>query len=115
MIVYGRNHAPDDIEATTSEITKGRCAAIAVPNDGTEQLVIVIEVKKRGESDGDAMQKFAVVKREVASAISTSHGLGVADLVLVTPRFDSITTSGKVRRQSCVDLYQGDRFARLDA
>ena len=115
LIVYGRNHAPDDIEATTSEITKGRCAAIAVPNDGTEQLVIVIEVKKRGESDGDAMQKFAVVKREVTSAISTSHGLGVADLVLVTPGSIPITTSGKVRRQSCVDLYQRNEFARLDA
>ena len=50
LIVYGRNHSPDDIEATIQEITGGRCAAIAVPDEGTEKLVVIIEVKKRGES-----------------------------------------------------------------
>ena len=29
LIVYGRNHSPDDIEATIQEITQGRCVAIA--------------------------------------------------------------------------------------
>ena len=33
LIVYGRNHSPDDIEATIQEITRGRCAAIAVPDE----------------------------------------------------------------------------------
>ena len=33
LIVYGRNHSPDDIEATIQEITRGRCVAIAVPDD----------------------------------------------------------------------------------
>ena len=33
LIVYGRNHSPDDIEATIQEITRGRCAAISVPDD----------------------------------------------------------------------------------
>ena len=31
LIVDGRNHYPDDIEATIQEITGGRVAAIAVP------------------------------------------------------------------------------------
>ena len=31
LIVYGRNHSPDDIEATIQEINRGRCVAIAVP------------------------------------------------------------------------------------
>lgn len=115
LIVYGRNHAPDDIEATISEITKGRAAAIAVPDDGTEQLVVVMEVRKRGDSDEDAMDKLALVKREVTSAISNSHGLAVADLVLVPPGSIPVTTSGKVRRSSCVEEYQRNRFARLDA
>ena len=34
LIVYGRNHSPDDIEATIQEITAGRCVAIAVPDIG---------------------------------------------------------------------------------
>ena len=52
------------------------------------------------------MDKLAVVKREVTSAISNSHGLGVADLVLVTPGSIPITTSGKVRRAACVEQYR---------
>ena len=115
LIVYGRNHSPDDIEATIQEITGGRVAAIAVPDEGMEQLVVVIEVKKRGDSDEDAMHKFAVVKREVTSAISNSHGLGVADLVLVAPGSIPITTSGKIKRSACVEQYQRNQFARLDA
>ena len=57
LIVYGRNHSPDDIEATIQEITRGRCAAIAVPDAHTEQLVVIIEVKKRGDSDEEVMQQ----------------------------------------------------------
>jgi long-chain fatty acid adenylyltransferase FadD28 len=115
LIVYGRNHSPDDIEATIQEITRGRCAAIAVPDAHTEQLVVIIEVKKRGDSDEEVMQKFGVIKRDVTSAISNSHGLGVADLVVVAPGSIPITTSGKVRRAACVEQYRQDQFARLDA
>jgi len=115
LIVYGRNHSPDDIEATSQEITGGRVAAIAVPDEGVEQLVVIIEVKKPGDSDEDVMHRFTVVKREVTSAISNSHGLGVADLVLVPPGSIPITTSGKVRRAACVEQYRHGQFARLDA
>lgn len=115
LIIYGRNHSPDDIEATIQEISGGRVAVIAVPGDGMEQLVVVLEVKKRGDSDEDVRQKFAVVKRQVTSAISNSHGLSVADLVLVAPGSIPITTSGKVKRSACVELYQRNEFARLDA
>lgn len=115
LIVYGRNHSPDDIEATSQAITGGRVAAIAVPDEGSEQLVVIVEVKKRGASDQEVTDKFAVVKREVTSAISNSHGLGVADLVLVPPGSIPITTSGKVRRAACVDQYRHGQFVRLDA
>jgi fatty acid CoA ligase FadD28 len=69
----------------------------------------------RGDSDEDAMGKLGVVKREVTSAISTSHGLSVADLVLVSPGSIPITTSGKIRRAECVQLYRDDEFTRMDA
>jgi long-chain fatty acid adenylyltransferase FadD28 len=115
LIVYGRNHSPDDIEATVQEITRGRCVAIAVPDAHTEQLVVIIEVKKRGESDEEVADKLTVVKRDVTSAISNSHGLGVADLVVVAPGSIPITTSGKVRRAACVEQYRQDQFARVDA
>jgi long-chain fatty acid adenylyltransferase FadD28 len=116
LIVYGRNHSPDDIEATIQEITRGRCAAIAVPDGrSTEKLVAIIELKKkRSDFNEDLTDSLDVVKREVTSAISTSHGLSVADLVLVHPGSIPITTSGKVRRAECVRLYREDEFTRLD-
>jgi acyl-CoA synthetase (AMP-forming)/AMP-acid ligase II len=115
LIVYGRNHSPDDIEATIQEVTAGRCAAIAIPDKGIEKLVAIIELKKRGDSDEDVADRLRLVKREVRSAISKSHGLNVADLVLVSPGSIPITTSGKIRRSQCVELYRQDEFTRLDA
>lgn len=115
LIVYGRNHSPDDIEATIQQISPGRCAAIAVPQDGAEKLVAIIELKKKDESDEEAAERLGLVKREVTSAISKSHGLSVADLVLVSPGSIPITTSGKIRRAQCVELYRRKEFTRLDA
>ena len=75
LVVYGRNHYPDDIEATIQEITRGRAAAIAVPDGHTEKLVAIVELKKRGDSAEEVADKLGAVKREVTSAISRSHGL----------------------------------------
>jgi long chain fatty acid CoA FadD26 len=114
LIVDGRNHYPDDIEATTQEITGGRVAAISVPNDRTERLVVIAEMKNRGKSEEEALDRLRAVKQKVTSEISRSHGLRVADLVLVPSGSIPITTSGKIRRSSCIEFYQQDEFARLD-
>ncbi len=114
LIVDGRNHYPDDIEATVQEITGGRVAAISIPDERTERLVAIAEVKKRG-SEEEARQRLQTVKREVTSAISKSHSVRVADLVLVAPGSIPITTSGKVRRSACVERYRQDEFSRLEA
>ena len=114
LIVDGRNHYPDDIEATIQEITGGRVAAISIRNVRPEQLVAISELKKRGDSHEDALHKLRTVKQEVASAISKSHGVRFADLVLVPPGSIPITTSGKIRRSVCVERYRQDEFTRLD-
>jgi long-chain fatty acid adenylase/transferase FadD26 len=115
LIVDGRNHYPDDIEATTQEISGGRVAAISIPDDRTERLVVIAEMKNRGSSDEEMQQKLRTVRQQVTSAISKSHGLRVADLVLVPPGSIPITTSGKIRRSSCVEVYRQDEFSRLDS
>ncbi len=114
LVIDGSNHYPDDIEATIQGITGGRAVAISVPDDCTERLVAIVELKKRGHTDEEAMDKLRVVKREVNSAISKSHRLRVADLVLVAPGSIPITTSGKVRRSACVTHYLQREFTRLD-
>ena len=47
-IVDGRNHYPDDIEATIQEITEGRVAALSVPDERTEQLVAIVGAQEAG-------------------------------------------------------------------
>jgi fatty acid CoA ligase FadD21 len=116
LIIRGRNHYPEDIEATVQGIAQGRVAAISVPVDSTEQLVTVIEVKKkRGEAGEDLRHRLSGVRSDVTSAISNAHGLNVGDVVLVPAGSIPITTSGKIRRAACVEQYRQDQFARLDA
>jgi fatty acid CoA ligase FadD21 len=115
LIIRGRNHYPEDIEATVHQITGGRVAAISVPVNSTEKLVTVIEIKKQGDSTVEAVHWLSGVKSEVTSAISNAHGLNVGDLVLVPPGSIPTTTSGKVRRAACAEQYRQDEFARLDA
>jgi fatty acid CoA ligase FadD21 len=114
LIIRGRNHYPEDIEATVQETTRGRVAAISVPLDNTEKLVIVIELKKRGDSAEEATRWLSGIKSDVISAISNAHGVHVEDVVLVPPGSLPTTTSGKIRRSACVELYNRHQFARLD-
>ncbi|MFV3875764.1 4-hydroxyphenylalkanoate adenylyltransferase FadD29 [Mycobacterium tuberculosis] len=115
LVVDGANHYPEDIEATIQEITGGRVVAIAVPDDRTEKLVTIIELMKRGRTDEEEKNRLRTVKLEVASAISRSHRLRVADVVMVAPGSIPVTTSGKVRRSASVERYLHHEFSRLDA
>lgn len=115
LIIRGRNHYPEDIEATVQEITRGRVAAISVPLHSTEKLVTVIELKKSPDLNGDAIHWLSEIKSDVTSAISNAHGLNVGDLVLVSPGSIPTTTSGKIRRAACIEAYRQDQFVRLDA
>jgi acyl-CoA synthetase (AMP-forming)/AMP-acid ligase II len=113
LIVDGCNHYPDDIEATIQEITGGRVAAIGVEDGTTEKMVAIIELKARGSADENA-QRLHSVKHEVATAVWKWHNLRVGDLVLVSPGSIPITTSGKIRRSSCAELYRNGEFQQLD-
>src|SRR6201996_1802277 len=101
LIVDGRNHYPDDIEATTQEISGGRVAAISIPEAETERLGVIVEMKNRRDSAEEMAHKLHRVRQQVTSAVFKSHGLKVSDLVLVPQGSIPITTSGKVRRSSC--------------
>jgi long-chain fatty acid adenylyltransferase FadD28 len=113
LIVYGRNHSPDDLEATIQSVAPGRCAAISVPDEDTEKLVAILEFKNRAAVEG--RDGLDLVKRKVTSAVSSVHGVSIADLVVVSPGSIPITTSGKVKRAACIERYRQNEFARLDS
>ncbi len=108
LIVDGRNHYPDDIEATVSTLTGGRVAAISVPDATGEQLVVVAEIRN---NDSDFLRDL---KPQVSAVISKAHGVRVADLVLVGSSSIPVTTSGKVRRSASKERYRSGGFSRLD-
>ena len=110
LIVDGRNHYPDDIEGTVAEFTGGRVAAISVPDDASERLVVIAELKKHIDPS-----QLESVKQQVTAAISMTHSVRLSDFVLVPPGSLPLTTSGKVRRAMSADLYRDDAFHRLDA
>lgn len=108
LIVDGRNHYPDDIEATVSKFTGGRVAAISVADDTAERLVVIAELRTK---DPEAVGNL---KQEVTAAISKVHGVRVADLVLVGGSSIPVTTSGKVRRKASAELYRSGQLRRLE-
>lgn len=115
LIIRGRNHYPEDIEATVSEISRGRVAAISVTAAETEKLVLIVEYKKprsAGE-DADLAELLESFRNDVTAAIATAHGVNASDFVMVAPGSIPTTTSGKIRRAACGDLYLGQQFTRL--
>ena len=116
LIIRGRNHYPEDIEATVQEITGGRVAAISVPREQHREAGHRHRTQEAGRShDETRCSWLSGVKSDVTSAISNAHGLNIGELVLVPPGSIPTTTSGKIRRAACIEQYRQDKFTRLDA
>lgn len=109
LIIDGRNHYPDDIEGTVQDFTGGRVAAISIPADASEKLVVIAELKKKIDA-----ALLDSMREQVVAAVSKAHSVRLDDLVVVGPGSLPLTTSGKVRRAACVELYQSNGFSRLD-
>ena len=102
IIIRGRNHYPQDIELTAqrAHVATDLGAAFSVPGAGEEQLVLVIQLKRehrRSNSDE--------VLRSVRAAIVDEHELDPNNLVLIRPVSLPVTSSGKVQRQRCRELF----------
>ncbi|RNL84533.1 fatty acyl-AMP ligase [Halostreptopolyspora alba] len=102
IIADGRNHYPQDIEATVAathpQFRDGRVAAFAVPGDDGERLVVMAET---GASGPDTEQLTRLVRQE----ISREHGLHLHELVLVSRGKVKRTSSGKIARSACRDAH----------
>ncbi|RLN92435.1 hypothetical protein BBJ28_00016797 [Nothophytophthora sp. Chile5] len=102
VIIRGRNHYPQDMEATAEtheELRPGCCAAFSFVNgdghDGDEKLALVAELRD------PAMTSKASLCGKIRSAIAREHGVKVTLVVLLAPRSIPKTTSGKISRSRC--------------
>jgi fatty-acyl-CoA synthase len=106
IIIAGRNHAPQAIEASVESLGPrftGRTAAFGIPGPDTEQLVVVVEVPAYD----------AALPRLVRERVTSELGLACKDVVLI-PRGDlPRTSSGKLQRSRLRDAYLRGELARM--
>lgn len=105
IIIRGRNHYPQDIELTTEQshpsLRPGCSAAFAVEVEGTEQLVVVQEIDERYPD----LQPEAVAQ-SIRERIANAHDIQPHTIVLIKARSIPKTSSGKIQRYACRDMYQ---------
>jgi acyl-CoA synthetase (AMP-forming)/AMP-acid ligase II len=100
IIVRGTNHAPADIESTVASCYGSYAgaaqAAFSIERSGREEVVVVLEARAElSSAEIDA----------VFELVAPHHGLRLYDLVLVPVGAIPRTSSGKVRRRQCRELY----------
>jgi fatty-acyl-CoA synthase len=113
VIINGRNHYPQDIEATTAQATPtvrgGYVVAFSVPanklpgsdtDDSSERLVIIAE---RAAGTGRADPQPAI--EAIRAAVSHRHGVSVCDMRFLPAGAIPRTTSGKLARRACRAQY----------
>lgn len=106
IIVDGRNHYPQDIEATVAEsssaVRAGFVAAFPVPAEkqGREEVVIVAE-----RAAGSGRVDPGPIAEQLRAAVSRRHAVPVAEVKFVAAGTIPRTTSGKLARRACRDRY----------
>lgn len=112
IIIDGRNHYPQDIEATTAEaspkVRSGYVAAFSVPADEVGERVVIVAERAPGAGRDDLQPVIDAIR----AAVSRRHNLPLADVQLVAAGVIPRTTSGKLARQACRALYLGGELGQ---
>ncbi len=115
IVLDGRNHYPQDIELTAQRshnaLAAGRLAAFSYPCNEQSAVAVVAETARRvriagaGQEPEPGQVDGTEVVRAVRAAIAAEHQIRVTQVVLLRPAGLPRTTSGKVRRRRCRDLF----------
>ena len=105
IIRRGFNLHPQELEAAVAELPGVRKGGVVVfpasdPGGGTERLVIVAETRVRERDERTRLQT------EIGRLASELLGVPADDVMLAPPRTVLKTSSGKLRRTACRDLYE---------
>ncbi|AJQ95475.1 AMP-binding protein [Gynuella sunshinyii] len=106
LIVRGNNYFPQDIEATVQavdhDLTDHGGAVFAVNQAGQpEQLVLVQELSRQGSRRDDLEQLIYRIRQTVTE----THDISLSAVVLISPASLAKTTSGKIQRLRCRELF----------
>ena len=113
IILDGRNHYPQDIELTSQQsienLRKGIASSFSIENDERECLVIIQEIPGGLIKDLD----FFELSKTIFSRVVKVHETKVEDILLVKPLIIPRTSSGKIQRLLCRDMYLNKRIEYL--
>lgn len=102
IIIRGKNVYPQDVERLASSVDTGLAvgvaAAFTAPMNKIQQLVVVIEVTRRGLKAFSDSSYSAKVIGEINRVVAEECGVTPAELCLIKPNQLRRTSSGKVRR-----------------
>lgn len=111
IIIRGKNHAPPAIEESVSESAKeirnNYVAAFSTEIDGEERLIIVAEIIPEFRKDLNS----DLIANTIFGRIAKDHGVSVYEIVFIEGGKFPKTSSGKVERQTCKNLYLSNQFA----
>jgi acyl-CoA synthetase (AMP-forming)/AMP-acid ligase II len=111
IIRHGRNYHPPDIElviAGTEGVSRGGSVAFSLPGVEEPQVVVVAETRIRQADELDALT------RRILARCHDAFLFGPDRVCLVPPGGIPRTTSGKVRRQVCRQLYVSAELPLVD-
>ncbi len=105
IIKAGRNIAPQELEEMVGNIPQIRkgCVVVFADKDSinaTEKLIIVAEIRELTK------QEQSTIIKEIQALTVDLLNVGADDILLVPPHTILKTSSGKIRRASCQQLYQ---------
>lgn len=113
IILRGRNHYPHDIEETVekshSAIRKTAVAAFSYQTNENESLAIVAEIEPRQAKNLDSATVFEEIKREIAE----NHEIQADNILLVRAGNIPKTSSGKIRRFRCREMFLSGEFEKI--
>lgn len=114
IIRAGRNIYPYDLEQAIGDLPGVRSGAVAVfgsidPSDGNERLTVVAETRERDPN------RRSELMRAIEQVCTELVQLPADDVVLAPPRAVLKTSSGKIRRSACRDLYERGKIGQREA
>lgn len=113
IIIAGKNHYPQDIERNIvgvhNELKLGKIVAFSTEKNFQEALIIAAEIKQDFLESMDANELINKIRQVVAKA----HLLHVEEVLFTKPSSLPKTSSGKLKRIECKDLYEQSKLSIL--
>jgi acyl-CoA synthetase (AMP-forming)/AMP-acid ligase II len=113
IILYGKNHYPQDIEASLKYCSMhdllGNSAAFVVSQDHEYLLTVVCELK----SQQFEHKELNDLCNQLFQLIYNEHTLEAAKIILTRRNSIPLTTSGKVKRKLCRELWINNQLPVL--